>query len=851
MPKVQLNRAQTGEEVPSVDDNVIHSIYDPRYKEYQKLENRKKALAEYKKWHANVEKANPKSYDQYMDLMNKSDSLAYASKYLPLLPKEDQVPLWTSPSGTTINKKRDMTPVNNPYTSDIADLPWGEDQEQEDAFRAWVNEAYPKEAKAWDLDPSSKNLNNPHVRSAYYELGKEFEESRKPTPEAAPVVEETPVEEPTDERFAYKTQTLVYPDGHQEFRKIPYYNYNTRENLNPPGAIYVDEQGDRIYKQGEEGHYKFQEGGLAPMPNIGLNRFIPRAQQGMQQPGGQEQQMMQMIQQALMQGISPREIYNTLAKQLQGKIDPQQLNQMVTMAVETVKGSMMPNPQDDLDAASGLTTEEPMAAAPMMPSQNQMMTDQIMSEDMGDEALMKMGGPISKKKFVGNVLKLAKKQMGDAGKQGAAKASIRDTSEFERANIKNDFMTGVKEASTIAGIKTQAEEQYDMMMQQYGGYVDGNLKRFCKGGMKKYQKGDQIMADSPAPGFTWEQWGKLTPEQRQFIGSKLQGGNRYGDGAIGRTPQGMPIYPGIFDKKALWPRRNFRDDLYPFNKAIEYAGSYGKAGQAKDLQGRNYTGGINYDDAVSTDVTKTGLFGRPKEWTTYYNIDPNNPTASYGDAQQGTQRDSNKGEGNALQNMWWKMRRGRAEQKQMGGLTKYQILGEVQGNQVQLEEPYETPEWQTAFQDQDVPEMPYDQPMQYEVNENMGGEGTPFGSTPLIPNQVGVQYKRKDMYNIDPESALQQFNAAANFSIGLLEKKDQASQQKWLYDQLNADNLYGGTRKRKLGNWDQLGNFRPDQQGFRGVAQSGGEMPSEGEEVFMSEEEIQRFIDEGGELEFI
>jgi hypothetical protein len=372
----------------------------------------------------------------------------------------------------------------------------------------------------------------------------------------------------------------------------------------------------------------------------------------------------------------------------------------------------------------------------------------------------------------------------------------------------------------------------------------------------------------------------------------------------GYTPEGKPIYPGIFDKRHTGSRRRGFRDLYPFNKAVDYIGSYGEMSNAR-LNGQPYTGGIDNEDLIRSEVTKSGLFGRPKEWTNYYTedyiIDPDRPNApsspeanNLGNAavqgahlgpnsrgrfdrrtwdqmdveqqrdaidagyrtpqqgnvfermkwkmQQGMQRDPNKGGGNAFQNAMWKLRQGRPEQAQEGGLTQYQVNGEVQ-----LSEDYETPAWHNAFQNIDAPvnlDAPV-QPYQYEVNENMGGPGTPFN------DEIAVDNKRKDMYNIDFESGVQQFNAAANFGIGLLEKKDQASQQKWLRDQLNADNLYGQTRKRKLGDWDQLGNFRPDQQGFRGVAQSGGQMPTEGAEMYMSEEEIQRFISEGGELEFI
>ena len=137
MPNVQLNKpgrslkkAQAGIETT---DNFIHSRYDDRYGEYDKLTKKQKALKEYQKWHDEVKKESPKSNADFIKLMKESDSLAYASNYLPELPVSEQVPLWTDPStGKTVNKKRDMTPVDNPYTLDIAPLPWGENQEEED-----------------------------------------------------------------------------------------------------------------------------------------------------------------------------------------------------------------------------------------------------------------------------------------------------------------------------------------------------------------------------------------------------------------------------------------------------------------------------------------------------------------------------------------------------------------------------------------------------------------------------------------------------------------------------------------------------------------------------------------------
>ena len=940
------------------------------------------------------------------------------------------------------------------------------------------------------------------------------------------------------------------------------------------------------------------------IPNVQLNkpgRSLKRAQAGIEQPGMEQpgmsqqqlnpqqmqQQVMQMIEQALIQGADPRVIYSKLAKQLQGQIDPKMLNQMVSVVVDKINESMVLDPQDDV-AAMQETMQEPQGNGMQMPSQNQMMTNQIMSEEMDESYLMdsagtppmaKRGGPVSKKKFISNVLKLAKKQMGGADNaKGKQTASIRDTAQFDRNSVKANFMTGVNEASKIANIKNQAEQQYDMMQQQedqqmmqqfaqLGGFVDGDLKKFCGGGMRKAQDGgilpfndprfdidaftkgavssleradryhttkgslnpgdvydemvydggfnpqlaytdlnrsnnniptnmyalqqffnnyaqsqgsDQLVsgihidtfvsdphcmplqdntgapfnsgysnyASAPkikqpynfsdagidpmnaskedigtvdimkkmnlAEGYKnkmYQDGGRIRKAQRGDVGNNIEmltevlgeeqnmvdfnvpdyvkegksyhykpndylsklgtdevtqsygrtvgdffydvlhpnkgprvsmsfqkGGERrepivgetwdtwytsngstpgfapnktvwngsewvsdydptaiesledkekrireqirrqeLNDGVRGYTPQGKPIYPGIFDKEAFSRGRGF-SDLYPFNKAIDYIGSYGKMSNAQ-LNGQPYTGGINNKDLIRSEVTKKSIFGRPKEWTNYYTedyiIDPNKPNApensfSQSAINEGTPQPNRRGrfsrsdtenmtveqkrdaidagynvadDSNIFQNMWNKMRQGKPDQIKYGGLTKYQTGKELNG-EVQLSEGYETPAWNDAFQNESAPtnlDAPV-QPIQYEVNENMGGEGTPFN------DEISVKNKRKDMYNIDFESGVQQFNAAANFGIGGLERRADRSLTNWGYDQLNADNLYGQTRKRKLGDWDQLGNFRPDQQGFRGVAQEGGQQPQGGSDPMQQVMQMtQQMMQEGAE----
>jgi hypothetical protein len=1001
-----LRRAQQGIEVADAPvDDVIHSMYDPRYKEWEKLDNKQKALAEYQKWHRELAAAAPRTGAEFQALESKSDSLAFARRELDPSKDEEKPVLWTNPTtGKSIYKELDMTPVTNPYTVDIAPTPWsGQEgaQKQGDAFRAWVNENYPEKAKAWDLDPTG-GADNKWIRSAYYELGDEYETSMKPKEEPK-AREASPDVQATQGRVATKIQTRIYPDGSTKLVRVPYYDYETQEQIPLPGgqpAVYVDEEGNIIDNPDlQKAGKTLQMGGDA-----GLQQM---PQQMPQQMGGgnPQEQIMYIIKTALLAGEEAYNVYDKLVKQLAGRVDPKMIDQMVSAAVDSINSENFPHPEQDLAGLSGFTEEQMntedysglMQAA--VPTSNAMITNDILMDDYDEalmdssnqEGVMKMGGPVSKKKFVSNVLKLAKKQMGDAGKTSAPKASIKDTLEGDRAKIGLNFRQGLKEAATIAEVKQNAEQQYDMMMaayqQQFGGFVDGNLQKFtCGGKVKKYQTQGQvnITKRDPIVGETWDSWytsdgstpafrsdkrvwngtdwvesssslsdsqnqnnnqnqnqnnnqNQITERERQLLRLLRQQG--YGDGAIGQTPQGMPIYPGIFDKKAAYPRRRFRD-LYPFNRGIEYAGSWASSSNARDSKGNPYTGGINYGDATQTQVTRTGLFGRPKEWTTTYNVNvppgeklknfktptfyrsgdgtlqmlDDTPNVSMGDAPVGSRgrirrrdmenmsveqmRDAidagykmpdqgnvfdrmkwgiqrgmpdrrDKGEGNAFQRMWWKMRQGRphkrVDEAQVGietcppGYFKGEdgVCRDFQGN------PYfkykNTPAGSSFNAELDNPFIGSGtNPLTGEEYMGFDETGEEYRNRGLITqadrdkqDQVKVDRKREDMFNIDPEAALQQFNAYANLGIGLLEKRADAPQEKWIMDQTNADELYGTTRKRKLGDWDQWGNFRPDEQGFRGVAQRGGQTPTEGAEIYMSDEEIQRFIDEGGELEFI
>ena len=99
----------------------------------------------------------------------------------------------------------------------------------------------------------------------------------------------------------------------------------------------------------------------------------------------------------------------------------------------------------------------------------------------------------------------------------------------------------------------------------------------------------------------------------------------------------------------------------------------------------------------------------------------------------------------------------------------------------------------------------------------------------------------------------------------MLEGKDEAARQRELYDQLAAENIYGSTSITDRGTYGvNNGLIREDDTGFTGVIKYGGNIKQEGgpmedddygyseeEEVYMTPEEIEQFLMDGGDLEFI
>jgi hypothetical protein len=129
------------------------------------------------------------------------------------------------------------------------------------------------------------------------------------------------------------------------------------------------------------------------------------------------------------------------------------------------------------------------------------------------------------------------------------------------------------------------------------------------------------------------------------------------------------------------------------------------------------------------------------------------------------------------------------------------------------------------------------------------------GQTPQAELEGKTQSQKvkvKNEYDINPEAALNTFNAAANTGLGMIERYQNAKANNMQLANYMADNLYATNEHRNRGTYEtNSGLFRPDEMGFTGVVKYGGPIYAEGGEAYMTQEEIDDFIANGGELEYL
>jgi hypothetical protein len=117
--------------------------------------------------------------------------------------------------------------------------------------------------------------------------------------------------------------------------------------------------------------------------------------------------------------------------------------------------------------------------------------------------------------------------------------------------------------------------------------------------------------------------------------------------------------------------------------------------------------------------------------------------------------------------------------------------------------------------------------------------------------QVSQKFKNKQEWNINGAALMDQVNTFGNQFASAVDQWNSAKQNRNQGNRYNADNLYSTNYSTNRGDYDQEGRFRLDQQGDDGLryGRQGGSL--ENIETWMSEEQIQQFLAEGGELEFV
>lgn len=120
---------------------------------------------------------------------------------------------------------------------------------------------------------------------------------------------------------------------------------------------------------------------------------------------------------------------------------------------------------------------------------------------------------------------------------------------------------------------------------------------------------------------------------------------------------------------------------------------------------------------------------------------------------------------------------------------------------------------------------------------------------------------RNRLSNEQYEAGLNLANAGIRGITGLKNRMDDARIARDFYDNFTADNLYASDPSRDRGDYAESGLYRPDEQGqtwYGRSKQMGGDVSLgedpdyvEGDEVYMTDDEIRQYMANGGQVEYI
>ncbi len=124
-----------------------------------------------------------------------------------------------------------------------------------------------------------------------------------------------------------------------------------------------------------------------------------------------------------------------------------------------------------------------------------------------------------------------------------------------------------------------------------------------------------------------------------------------------------------------------------------------------------------------------------------------------------------------------------------------------------------------------------------------------------LPGEFAVDARTKAT-NADLLSGLNKFNTGVNAALSLYGGRGERERLRKMYENYASDSVYGNSDYLDRGTYEaNSGLYKPDEMGFKGVVKNGGYMQDGGDfspyETYMSEDQVRRFLEEGGELEFV
>lgn len=242
--------------------------------------------------------------------------------------------------------------------------------------------------------------------------------------------------------------------------------------------------------------------------------------------------------------------------------------------------------------------EEEARAARIQAMYAQDETDYTGSTEDDSDIYMKLGGVKSKRDYIKNYMSLAKKQMGGGTEQ--AKPDLRTDVPFNgRTEHLQKFLGAVKTTAQDAALKKQAEDAYNQQMQSMA----------QEGGMYPSQDEDP---ENPmhhlglySQGLN-EVFDNDMLTQAQF-GGRLFNGRGQQRRAMRRMNRMFPV--GMVPQGAMFPQG--------FN--INNLNAFIPQGGLPNGQSTAIPQGFGGYGLANIDVRRTGLFGRPKEYTINFN----------------------------------------------------------------------------------------------------------------------------------------------------------------------------------------------------------------------------------------